>query len=152
MKTAIIYVSFHHGNTKKVAEVIAKPLDAKLISPQDAVSLEEFGLVGFGSGVYYWKHHELILNFVDKLPKANGKKAFIFSTSGTGGTDYHKTLRSKLVEKGFEIIGEFACEGYDTWFILKLFGGKNPGRPNAKDLKDAEDFALELIQKMKNQK
>jgi flavodoxin len=46
------------------------------------------------------------------------------------------------------IVDEFNCAGFNTNSVLKLFGGMNKGRPNAEDLKDAEEFAQNLKQNL----
>ncbi|MCK4358430.1 MAG: flavodoxin family protein [Candidatus Cloacimonetes bacterium] len=145
MKTLLIYVSIHHGNTEKIAKVMAKVLNAKLVKPNeiDINELSKYDLIGFGSGIYGGKHHKVLLNFVDKLFQGQNKKAFIFSTSGTN-KDYNKSLKEKLLEKGFDIVGEFSCKGFDTWGPFKIVGGINRGRPNEQDLKKARKFAEEL--------
>ncbi len=151
MKALIIYISVHHGNTERVAKVIANILDADLLQVEqaDASMLEQYDLIGFGSGIYFGKHHKILLDFADRLPALRNKKAFIFSTSGLRKIpfihNFDKPLKGKLQRKGFEIIGEFSCRGFDTYRATKLVGGINSGRPNAKDLKQAEDFARGLI-------
>ena len=89
-----------------------------------------------------------------------GKKAFIFSTcgvpiavAGQGQLDEysvkcHSSLRKKLQAKGYQIVDEFICAGFNTNSFLKLFGGINKGRPNAEDLKNAEKFAENLKTKV----
>ena len=52
MKSMIVLVSYHHNNTQKVAEVIAKVLDAQIKTPQQ-INLEElkqYDLVGLVQG------------------------------------------------------------------------------------------------------
>jgi flavodoxin len=150
LKALIIYISVHHGNTEKVAKVMVNILDATLLQVRqaDANMLEQYDLIGFGSGIYFGKHHESLLDFVDKLPVLTNKKAFIFSTSGLRKIpfvhNFDKPLRKKLQRKGFDIIGEFSCRGLDTYRATKLVGGVNKGRPNANDLRQAEDFASGL--------
>jgi len=150
LKALIIYISVHHGNTEKVAKVMANILDATLLQVKqaDADMLEQYDLIGFGSGIYFGKHHESLLDFVDKLPVLTNKKAFIFSTSGLRKIpfvhNFDKPLRKKLQRKGLDIIGEFSCRGLDTYRATKLVGGVNKGRPNADDLRQAEDFASGL--------
>ena len=82
--------------------------------------------------------------------EATDKKAFIFSTSAITGEEKvskdHKALREKLQFKGYAIVGEFGCKGFNTNGFLKYFGGMNKGRPNAKDLRNAQEFALKLKQ------
>lgn len=58
--------------------------------------------------------------------------------------DFDKPLKEKLLEKGFDIIGEFSCRGFDTYGPWKLIGGKNKGRPNGKDLEKAKEFGKSL--------
>ncbi|MFO7996952.1 MAG: flavodoxin family protein [Dehalococcoidia bacterium] len=150
MKTLLIYVSVHHGNTAKVAEVIGNILDADLLQLRqvDASMLEHYDLIGFGSGIYFGKHHRTLLRFVDTLPILRNKKAFIFSTSGLRSMrlihDFSKALKQKVQQKGFHIIGEFSCRGFDTSWAAMIVGGINKDRPNARDLKQAEDFARVL--------
>jgi len=150
MKALIIYISVHHGNTERVAKVMANILDADLLQMKqvDAGMLEQYDLIGFGSGIYFGKHHKSLLDFVDMLPMLRNKKAFIFSTSGLRKIqfihNFDKPLKEKLQRKDFDIIGEFSCRGLDTYRATKLVGGVNKGRPNAEDLKQAEDFASGL--------
>ena len=56
----------------------------------------------------------------------------------------HKLLREKLQSKGYTIVDEFNCKGFNTFAFLRLFGGMNKGRPNSEDLKNAETFANSL--------
>ena len=150
MKALIIYISVHHGNTERVAKVMANILDADLLQVEqaDASMLEQYDLIGFGSGIYFGKHHKSLLDFVNKLPTLRNKKAFIFSTSGLRKIpfihNFDKPLKQRLQRKGFDIIGEFSCRGYDTYRATKLVGGINKSRPNTEDLKQAEDFAKGL--------
>jgi flavodoxin len=151
MKALIIYISVHHGNTEKVAKGMANVLDADLLQVEqaDASMLEQYDLIGFGSGIYFGRHHKILLDFADRLPMLRNKKAFIFSTSGLRKIrfihNFDKPLKEKLQQKGFDIIGEFSCRGYDTSQAAMIVGGINSGRPNAKDLKQAEDFTRGLI-------
>jgi len=146
----MIVFSYHHKNTEKIANVFAKVLDAQIQTPRQ-VSLEEvqgYDLVGFGSGIYGDKHHKTLLELADKLPKVTDKKAFIFSTSAMMGRDKvandHSTLRGKLQSKGYLIVDEFACKGFNTNSFMKYIGGMNKGRPNAEDIKNAEEFAQNM--------
>ena len=157
MKSLIICYSFHHNNTQKVAEAMAKVLDAQIKTPQQTnpEELQQFDLIGFGSGIFDEKHHKSLLELVDKLPQVTDKKAFIFSTSFVGvdslifgkvTSKFHIALREKLQSKGYTIVGEFNCKGFNTNHIYGRFGGMNRGRPNSEDLRHAEEFALKLKQ------
>ena len=155
MKSLLVVYSYHHMNTKKVAEVFAKILDAPIKIPQqtDPKEPQEYDLVGFGAGIDSAKHYKPLLDFADRLPEVNNKHAFIFSTAALSSNkklgEDHSTLREKLESKGYVIVDEFQCKGFNTNSFLKYFGGMNRGRPNAKDLKNAEKFALNLKQNLK---
>ena len=43
--------------------------------------------------------------------------------------------------KGFEIVGNFACKGFDNYSFVKHLGGVDRDRPDEKDLQEAADFA-----------
>jgi len=164
MKSLLVLFSYHHNNTEKIANVFVKVLDAQIKTPQqiNPEELQEYSLVGFGSGIYGGKHHKLLLDLADKLPQVTNRKAFIFSTCGAPMkfmeldkaefTRYvaknHSPLREKLQSKGYMIVDEFSCAGFNTNSINKLFGGINKGRPNAEDLKHAEEFAQNLKQNL----
>ncbi len=147
MKTAIIYKSIHHGNTKKVAEVMAASLEADLMDLKDANPdmIKEYDLIGFGSGIYYYRPHKKLRKFVEGLDNVENKKAFTFITSGNGKPN--KWLNEKLSKKGFEVMDDFVCKGLDTYGPLKLVGGHNKDQPNVEDLKNAENFANNLKEK-----
>ncbi|RLF79115.1 flavodoxin [Thermococci archaeon] len=147
MNALIIYVSIHHGNTEKVAKVMAKTLEAELTKPWGITPKEllNYDLIGFSSGIYWWRHHWALLKLVNNLPRMEGKKTFIFSTAGINIPFInHRKLRSALRKKGFEIVGEFSCRGWDTNGWLEKIGGINKGHPNEKDLENARRFAEKL--------
>jgi len=150
MKTLIVYVSVHHQNTLKIAKSMAEVLNANLKTPLEIKpeELNNYDLIGFGSGIYMWKHHKDLLMFVENLSDIAGKKAFIFSTSGDPRgrkANWHKALRDRLLDKGFNIIDEFNCVGWDNNGLLKIIGGINKGRPNDQDLGNARNFAKDLL-------
>ena len=150
MKTAIIYKSVHRGNTKKIAEVMAETLKADLFDLKDANKdiINDYDLIGFGSGIYYYRPHKKLRNFVEELDNVENKYAFHFSTSGDGR--YYDWLEKKLSSKGFDVLGEFHCKGYYAYSIKGLISrkGLNKGKPNEEDLKSAQKFAIGIKEKI----
>ena len=157
VKSLVVVFSYHHKNTEKIANACAKALGAAVKTPQQVKPEEIAGydLVGFGSGIYSATFHESLLDLADRLPQVSDKKAFLFSTYGApavfAGGDFvknnHAQIREKLQIKGYTVIGEFGCAGWNTNSFLKYFGGLNKGRPDAEDLKDAEAFARDMKEK-----
>ncbi len=157
IKSLVIVFSYHHNNTDKIANACAKALGAGVRTPQQVrpEEIADYDLVGFGSGIYSATFDPSVLDLADRLPGAAGKKAFLFSTYGApavfAGGDFvrnnHSQIREKLEAKGYTVIGEFGCAGWNTNSFLKYFGGLNKGRPDAGDLRNAEAFARDMMEK-----
>ena len=122
---------------------MVKTLNAEIINVNDVNinNLQNYDLIGFGSGIYGGKFHKNMLDLIEKLPSVDNKRTFIFSTSSMEKKRYNNSIEEKLIEKGFEVIGSFTCKGYDTFGPFKLVGGIGKGRPNEEDIKKAVDFA-----------
>lgn len=135
---------------------MADVLKAKLLKPKQVKKgdLDKYDLIGFGSGIYYQKHHQDLFKLIDQLPLMKNKKAFIFSTSGLKEikllNDFNRPLKKKLLEKNFQIKGIFSCRGFDTVWPLNLIGGMYKGRPNQQDCQQAADFAANLLHRSNN--
>jgi len=165
IKSLVIVFSYHHHNTEKIAHVIADELESQVYSPLEfnPEDLSRYDLIGFGSGIYSESFHKAILDFVEKSPAAVSKKTFLFSTDGAPRglikDDHsmakeqlrknHQKIKERLEAKGYEVIGEFNCAGWNTNSFLKLFGGINKGRPNKDDLNKAILFAKNMYKKIK---
>jgi flavodoxin len=156
IKSLIVVYSYHHNNTARIAQVFAEVLNARIKTPDQVMpdELQQYDLIGFGSGIDSGKHYKPILELADRLSKVNNQRGFIFSTSAIQGVAKvekdHSLLRGKLTSKGYLIVDEFSCKGFNTNNFLKYFGGMNKGRPNSEDLKHAEEFAVGLWQKVNN--
>jgi len=158
-KALLVVYSYHHKNTEAIAKAFAPVLAAKIVTPQevDPTEVAGYDLVGFGSGIDSGKHYAPLLDLADRLPQVANRKAFIFSTCGVPAFGFsqgfvlknHTALREKLLSKGYKIVDEFGCVGWNTNSFLRYFGGLNKGRPNAADLQRAEEFAHNLQQKMR---
>ncbi len=150
IKTLIIYFSIHHQNTEKIAKVIAEVLNADLkrVDQTKPKEIDNYDLIGFGSGIYFGNYHRALIDFVKNLPEVKNKNCFIFSTSGRPESIFFnlftKNFKKILEKKGFKIIGQFNCPGFDTYGLLKFIGGINKGRPNEKDMELAKKFAYNL--------
>lgn len=150
----VIVYSYHHGNTAKIADAFSDVLQATVKTPE-MITLEElqdYDLIGFGAGIDSGRHYKPLLDLANRLPDVNRKAGFIFSTSAIQGETKvakdHAALRQKLMSKGYRVIGEFSCKGFNTNSFLKYLGGMNKDSPNNEDLKNAKEFALSLAARM----
>ena len=150
----ITYTSMHHDNTRIIAEALAESLGAALICASEltADDVASASLIGFGSGIFFGKHHQAVLACAGGCRNYNGTKSFIFSTAGFpyglarfAGIDFHRDLRLMLTANGFDVAGKFSCRGYDTYGPFGIIGGIAKGRPNDGDIEKAKAFALQLM-------
>jgi len=144
MKSAIIYISVHHQNTQKIATAISEELAADLLQLSSVTSdkLEQYDLIGLGSGIFFGKHHEKLFELINGM-NIKDKNAF-FSTSGTGSAKSNSALINALTSRGAKVEKSFSCKGYDTYGIFKWVGGISKGRPNNNDIEKAREFARSL--------
>lgn len=148
----IVVHSYHHNNTLKIANVISKVLNAdlKTVENVNIEELDKYDLIGFGAGIDSGHHYQELLDLAKEIPTVHDNKSFIFSTCAVMGDKKiwkdHTALRNILLSKGYSIIDEFSCKGFNTNSFLKFFGGMNKGRPNEEDLNEAKEFAIRLIQ------
>lgn len=141
MKTAIVYYSRHHGNTKKLLEAIADKYDVTLFDIAESVpeNLDGFDRIGLASGIYFSKFHKSLLKFTEeKFPE--GKETFFIYTYGAEKNTYTKAIGEAVKKHGAKILGEYGCLGFDTYGPFKLVGGVAKGHPDENDIKGAVSF------------
>jgi len=85
-------------------------------------------------------------NQLVKNTKTNPKNSHSTMKPPAHPKNMNYTLKETLQSRGYLIVDEFGCAGFNTNKFLKRLGGLNKGRPNAEDLKHAEDFARKLKQ------
>ena len=141
MKTAIVYYSQHHGNTKKLLDAIAAQEEVALINVVEnkTADLSDFDRIGFASGIYYASFAKQILAFAEKnLPE--GKDVFFLNTCGAPTGVYFKAIRKITEAKNCRELGAYQCLGYDTFGPFKLVGGIAKGHPTEEEIKGAVAF------------
>jgi len=141
-RTAIVYRSPHHGNTKKLLDAIvnAHPDVTLIHAGENDFSPDMFDVIGFASGVYAGRLHRTVRK---ALASADGKgrKAFVIYTCGdTLGEKYGERFADDLQKQGFESLGTYWCTGWDTFGPLRLIGGVHKGKPDAEDMAGAVQF------------
>ena len=145
MKTAIVYFSEHHGNTKKLLDAIAVGNDVILIdaTKPHITDLTEYDAVGFASGIYFQKYHASVIKFAETyLPE--DKPVFFVYTYGFYRSVYAKDIREVCITKHAKVLGRFGCLGLDTFGPFKLVGGIAKGHPTEVDLHNAVSFYNKL--------
>ena len=145
MKTAIVYYSQHHGNTKKLLDAISAKHDVTLIDvvKEPSADLTGYDRIGFASGIYYTSFAKQLLSCAEtSLPE--GKEVFYIYTHGAPKGDFLKAIRRIAEEKHCREIGEYRCQGYDTFGPFKLVGGIAKGHPTEEEINGAVEFYQKL--------
>lgn len=154
MKCLIIYYSYYRNHTEKIAKLFQNRIDCDLIhlnknSDLD-IDIEDYDLIGFGSGIYTETMSPKLFMLVDRL-NIKDKNVFVFSTSGIGMKFYNNSLVRVLETKGAIIRGSFACLGdfqtkdFSNFRLFDLFAFFAKGHPNKRDFKKAEKFIDSVI-------
>lgn len=145
MSTAIVYYSKHHGNTKKLLNAIAEKNEVTLIDvvSQPDTDLSAYDRIGLASGIYYSSFAKQILSFAEKHMPEN-KDVFYIYTHGAPGGNFLKAVREIADKKHCKEIGEYRCQGYDTFGPFKLVGGIAKGHPTDEEIEGAVKFYKNL--------
>ena len=141
MKTAIVYYSRHHGNTKKLLDAIAARHELTLIDVTEtpAPQLEGYDRVGFASGIYYSKFHKTLLQCAaERLPQ--GMPTFFLYTYGAEKKGYTDAISAAAAKRGAQLLGAYGCFGFDTFGPFKRIGGIAKGHPTEDELAAAVAF------------
>lgn len=141
MKTAIVYYSKHHENTKKLLETIAEKHEVTLIDVTNnpAIDLSVYDRIGFASGIYYSKFHKALLKYAEEyMPE--GKETFFIYTYGAEKIGYTNAIAEVVKKHNAKVLGEYGCFGFNTFGLFKLIGGIAKGHPDNDDLKNVLKF------------
>lgn len=152
MKTLIIYSSEYKKNTEKIANIFKEKAECDLVNVKNFknINLDNYDLIGFGSGVYVESLSPKLFTIIEKL-ELKDKNVFVFSTSGVGMKYYNKKLIKILISKGAINKGSFACKGsfkardFSNNKVFHIIGKLTKGHPSHKDLKNAEKFFVNMI-------
>lgn len=144
MKTAIVYYSEHHGNTKKLIDVITTPETTLFdVTKTDTANLASYDLIIFASGIYFSQFEKRVMAFVEKnLP--DGKKVALLYTYGAKRDSYTARITDAIQKKGSTVVGSYGCLGFDTFGPFKLVGGIAKGHPTADEIDGAVQFIKSL--------
>lgn len=104
MKTAIIYESKHHGNTKKLCDAIARlgnvdQIEAKKVS--EGVVWADYDAIGFASGIAYGNFYRNVQKAASQIPA--GTKTFYLYTCARNDKDFAAGI--KAIASGALAIG-----------------------------------------------
>jgi len=141
MKIKILYHS-RSGNTRKVAEAMAKALNVDAGQVPPGYPIENLDLLFLGGGIYMGKIDSKLEYFISTLNPGRAKNVAVFGTSG-GPDNGIKRIKELLSKQGVNVIDEsFLCKGRYFFFFCRKY-------PSDEDLKNAQEFAGRVAAKIK---
>ena len=131
MGTVGIFYFSGTGNTKLVAEMIREEFinnefEVDLIRIEDVLKGSEmfdpgkYNLIGIGCQVIGYSTPNLILSFIQKMPKVKEAKVFVFMTAGgVAPINYNASnpLIKKLSHKGYKVFHERMFSIGSNWIV-----------------------------------
>ena len=136
MKYAVRYYT-KTGNTKKLADAIAKVLDVEALPLSEPVQ-EKVDLLFLGNSYYAFSIDPEVRDFVSSLDKEKVGKIVNFGSAAMLNSTYKK-VKATAAKVGIPMLEkEFHCKGE--------FKGLHKGRPNEGDLKAAAEFAKNIME------
>ena len=136
MKVAVRYYT-KTGNTKRMAEAIAKALGAEAL-PLSAPVEERVDLLFLGNSYYAFSIDPEVRDFIRSLDKDKVGKIVNFGSAAMLNSTWKK-VKAEADKVGIPLEErEFHCKGE--------FKGIHKGRPNAEDLEALAAFAREIVQ------
>ena len=113
MNPCVVYFS-RTGNTKRLAEAIADLLKAPIfsITSSSPSVVDTYDTIILGTPVEGASPAKETLAFVERLPKAEGKKAILFCTYRLfGNARTLKNIEKKLTDKGYQTVLKVSKKG-----------------------------------------
>ena len=136
MKIAVRYYT-KTGNTKRLAEAIANAVGVEAL-PLSAPITEHVDILFLGNSYYAFSIDPEVRNFVKGLDKNNVGKIVNFGSAAMLNSTYKK-VKAEADKVGIPMDArEFHCKGE--------FKGIHKGKPDAVDLKAAEEFAKKVLE------
>ena len=152
IKSIVIYYS-QTGNTKKIARAIHAGMSQaggqcdiarlKDVNPQN---LTDYDLIGLGSPVIHARELPNVTYFIHFMKLVDRKHAFAFCTHGAIPGYYLGRIVPALQQRGLTVIGwkDWFTAAYHPVIPKPYF---TDGHPDAIDLKEAEDFGREMVER-----
>ena len=135
MKIAVRYYT-KTGNTKRLAEAVAKAVGAEALPVTTPVT-EQVDVLFLGNSYYAFSIDPEVRDYIRSLDKEKVGRIVNFGSAAMLNSTYKK-VKAEADKVGIPVDErEFHCRGE--------FKGLHKGRPNEADLKAAAEFAKKIV-------
>ena len=132
---AVLYAT-KTNHSKKLADAVGSSLGCKAANITEYPDFHDVDMLLLVGGIYGGVSMPELLDYLKGMD-APALKHAAFITSCASGKQRQNAASAILEEKGVRVLGEFVCKGAILFVSLP--------HPNAKDLQNATDFALEMV-------
>jgi flavodoxin/ferredoxin len=146
MKAKIIYFS-QQGSTKAIAENIAEGIrnagdDCELVklTDTDPSNPGDFDLLGIGCPVFFFKEPFNVTDFMEALPRGDGKYALVFVTHGATPAGTLASMWQRLAKKGYRVLGAHRSYSDSRQIQIYPYPTHTTGHPDEQDHNEARAF------------
>jgi flavodoxin len=129
------------GNTRKIAEAIAKTVGTEAEEVSLDKATEEIDLLFLGDGVYGSKASKKMRLFVDQMDAKKIRNIAIFGTYG-GLVEVIEKRVSDLHDRGFNVVSDALTSKGRAWLVL------NRHHPNQEELENAKQYAKRVLKEI----
>jgi flavodoxin/NAD-dependent dihydropyrimidine dehydrogenase PreA subunit len=152
MKAKIIYFS-QQGGTQAIAEDIAEGIkragdDCELakLKDTDPSNPGEYDLLGIGCPVFYFKEPFNVADFMDALPRVEGKHAFVFNTHGATPAGTLASMWKRLADKGYHVLGAHKSYADSHQIPIYPYPTHTTGHPDGQEHDEAQAFGQKMAE------
>jgi flavodoxin len=131
---AVLYAT-KTNHSKKLAQAVGTAFGVQAANITEKPDLQNVDLLFVVGGIYGGVSMPELLDYLKGLEAPALKHAALITNCASGKQRQNAT-RQILEEKGVRVLGEFVCKGAILFVSLP--------HPNARDLQNATDFALEM--------
>jgi ferredoxin/flavodoxin len=146
----LLYCFSLTGNTLAAGKALGAGLKNIRLEYRDmmkedpAADLSGYDLVGVACLTDFFGPSRFVLDFIGRLPRQNGKPAFVFNTFGSISGRTLPALRNRMRRRGFRVLDGYSLRAPENYPPMIRRGMAMESSPPDRDLAGFTDFAERL--------
>lgn len=133
---------------KRLLDAGSESVELISIVNDDPADVQKYDLVGFAAPTDFWGPPVAVEAFIDSLPAAAGKPAFVFNTYGFYSGRTLKTLSALAAARGFTVICGQSFNMPENYPPLVAWGLKTRRAPAPREMRKLDRFISYLASRI----